>query len=480
MFGFRTLQHMTGRPAGPPDDRTDPWPAVATAPVQALAARLRTAGLAVSTSEVLDAVAAVARVDVSRRGQVRAALHATLVKDPAHEAAFARGFDAVFPRPPPRSPDPAAGRPVPGPGGSAGEPTDPDQPARLARALHEDDEDTLRELLRAAVARFAGTDQGRSVAHHTRRTLRQLDLTAVFRQLLAQRQSEQPGSDLARSAAGTDADLALARLRLALSDVVAEQLRDTHGQPTGPDLDQLADLPLLAASPDQVLALRQELRPLARRLATRLGRRRRHGRGGLDMRRTIRRSMGTGGVPVTPVLRRRHPTRPDLLLLCDVSGSMLDYVPFALTLLHAVHREFTRVRSFVFVDGLVEVSDLLAGGEGVLDPRQLLDRRGLVAADGRSDYPRVFGTFLRRYPDLVTGRTTTVVIGDARSHERPPAVPEVRELAYRSRRLYWLNPEPRSEWDTTDSRLSSYAALCTGTFEVASLRQLADAVARIA
>jgi len=473
---------MTGRPAGPPDDRTDPWPAVVTAPVQALAARLRTAGLAVSTSEVLDAVAAVARVDVTRRGQVRAALHATLVKDPAHEPAFTRGFDTVFPRPPPRSPDPTAGpAPGPGSGGTAGEPTDPDQPARLARALQEDDDDTLRELLRAAVARFAGTDQGRSVAHHTRRTLRQLDLTSVFRHLLAQRQGERVDSDLARSAAGTDADLALARLRQALSDVVAEQLRDTHGQPAAPpDPDQLADLPLLAASPDQVLALRQELRPLARRLASRLGRRRRRGRGGLDMRRTIRRSMGTGGVPVTPALRRRHPTRPDLLLLCDVSGSMLDYLPFALTLLHAVHREFTRVRSFVFVDGLVEVSDLLAGGEGVLDPRQLLDRRGLVAADGRSDYPRVFGTFLRRYPDLVTGRTTAVVIGDARSHEHPPAVPEVRELAYRSRRLYWLNPEPRAEWDTTDSRLSAYAAHCTGTFEVASLRQLADAVARIA
>jgi hypothetical protein len=465
---------MTGPPAGPPDDRSTSWPAAVTAPVQLLAARLRAGGLPVSTSEVLDAVAALARVDVTRRGHVRASLRTTLVKDPAHAAAFERCFDAIFPRQ-----APPAGRPAGGPAGDRAGPG-PDQALRLARALYEDDDDALRELLRAAVAQFAGTDQRRSVAHHTRRTLRRLDLTEVFRQLLARQRSERPGSDLARSAAGTDADLALARLRQALSDVVAERLRDTHGQEAVPEGGDLADLPLLEASPDEVLALRQAVRPLARRLATRLGRRRRHGRGGLDMRRTIRRSMGTGGVPVTPALRRRHPTRPDLLLLCDVSGSMLEYVPFALTLLHAVHREFTRVRSFVFVDGVVEVSDLLAGGERVLDPRQLLDRRGLVARDGRSDYPRVFGSFLRRYPDLVTGRTSTVVIGDARSHERPPAVPEVRELAYRSRRLYWLNPEPRSEWDTTDSRASAYAVHCTDAFEVATLRQLADAVTRIA
>ena len=467
---------MTARSPGPPDELSGAWAAAVTAPAQVLAGRLRTGGLAVSTSEVLDAVAALARVDVTRRGHVRAGLRATLVKDPAHTPAFERAFDANFPRVTPPAPDPPPGV---GAGGAATGP-DPDRAVRLARALHEDDDDTLRQLLRAAVAQFAGTDQGRSVTHHTRRTLRQLDLTSVFRQLMAQRRAEQPGPDLARSAAGTDADLALARLRQALSEVVAEQLHRTHGPAVPAEGDELTDLPVLAASPDQVAALRQAVRPLARRLATRLGRRRRRGRGGLDMRRTIRRSMGTGGVPVTPALRRRHPTRPDLLLLCDVSGSMLEYVPFALTLLHAVHREFTRVRSFVFVDGVVEVSGVLAGSEGVLDPRQFLDRRGLVAGDGRSDYPRVFGTFLRRYPDLVTGRTTTVVIGDARSHQRPPAVPQIRELAYRSRRLYWLNPEPRSEWDTTDSRLSAYAVHCTGTFEVASLRQLADAVTRIA
>ena len=445
--------------------------ALAVAPAQALAGRLRAVGLPVSTSEVLDAVRAVARVDVVSRVQVRAALRATLVKDPAHDAAFGRAFDDVFPRPAgvaPVGPPPAA--PAGGIGGDA------DPATLLARALYEHDDDLLERLLAEAVRRFAGTEEGRSVEHHTQRTLRRLDLAQVYRLLMADRRRE-ARSDLERAMAGPELDAALARLRRLAGEIVAGRL----GARTDPEPPaDVTDIPVLGASPDELLALRQALRPLARRLATRLGARQRRGRGGLDMRRTIRRSMGTGGVPVTPVLRRRHPTRPDLVLLCDVSGSIAEYVPFALNLLQAVHREFSRVRSFVFVDGVVEVSDVLATSPGVLDPRQLLDRRGLVARDGRSDYALALGTFLRRYGDVVTARTTCVVIGDARSHDREPALAETRELAYRSRRLYWLNPEPRREWDADDSRLSSYAALCTDTFEVASLRQLAEAVTRIA
>jgi uncharacterized protein with von Willebrand factor type A (vWA) domain len=460
------------RPSDDPayDAPSSPSTALAVAPVQALAARLRASGLPVSTSEVLDAVRALARVDVDSRTRVRAALRATLVKDPTHEAVFGRAFDAVFPRP--SAPPPVA----PTPGSGAGDPDAGDPSTLLADALHRHDDTELERLLAEAVRRFAGTEEGRSVEHHTRRTLRRLDLAQVYRLLMADLRRA-ARSDLERAMAGPETDAALARLRRLAGEIVAARL-GAHREPESPAGD-VTDIPVLGASPDDLLALRQALRPLARRLATRLGARQRRGRGALDMRRTIRRSMGTGGVPVTPALRRRHPTRPDLVLLCDVSGSIAEYVPFALNLMQAVHREFSRVRSFVFVDGVVDVSDLLATSPGVLDPRQLLDRRGLVARDGRSDYTLAFEAFLRRYGDLVTTRTTCVVIGDARSHDRLPALAETRELAYRSRRLYWLNPEPRREWDADDSRLSSYAALCTDTFEVASLRQLAEAIARI-
>jgi hypothetical protein len=197
------------------------------------------------------------------------------------------------------------------------------------------------------------------------------------------------------------------------------------------------------------------------------------------MRRTIRASMGTGGVPVRPVLRRKRPTKPDLIVLCDVSGSTAEFAPFTLTLLHAVHQEFRRVRSFVFVDGIVEITDILASSPGVLDPRQLLGRKGLIVKDGRSDYRRVLATFLDTWGDGVTAKSTVIIAGDTRSHRRDSAVAELAEIQHRARRLYWLNPEPRHEWDTLDSCATEYGNHCTDFFEVSTIRQLIDAVTQI-
>jgi uncharacterized protein len=163
-----------------------------------------------------------------------------------------------------------------------------------------------------------------------------------------------------------------------------------------------------------------------------------------------------------------------------VSGSTAQFAPFTLALLHAVHQEFRRVRSWVFVDGIVEITGLLQDAPGVLDPRHLLDRRGLLARDGRSDYTLAFGRFLDQWPDAVGPQTTVIVAGDARSHDRIPALPQVRELARLSRRLYWLDPEPRADWGTADSAMRLYAPHCTGVFEVSTLRQLADCVGTIA
>jgi uncharacterized protein with von Willebrand factor type A (vWA) domain len=189
--------------------------------------------------------------------------------------------------------------------------------------------------------------------------------------------------------------------------------------------------------------------------------------------------MGFGGVPVAPVLRRRRPTKPDLVVLCDVSGSTAQFAPFTLTLLHALHEEFRRVRSFVFIDGIVEITELLAASPGVIDPRHLLAKRGLVAEDGRSDYARALTTFLGRWESAVSARTTVIIAGDARSHDRESATSVVAELHHRARRLYWLNPEPRAEWDTLDSRATEYATHCTDAFDVSTIRQLTAAVTQI-
>ena len=436
--------------------------AIPAAVVVALVGRLRAGGLPVSTSESLDGLRALAAVDITHRPAVRAALRATLVKDPTRGVLFDRAFEAVFPR---------ARRERPGVERSAEQLT-----TSLVEALHAGDEAAVDDALEEAIERYGGqVDDGRSAGHHVQRTLRRMNVADLYQRYLATEDSE---DDLDRALATTEASRAMEQMRRRLEDIAAGRVRDMDA-PALQSMEDPEDRDLLRAGPDDLALMRQAMRPLVRRLATRLSQRRRHGSVTLDMRRTIRSSMGYGGVPVSPALRQRRPTKPDLVVLCDVSGSTAAFAPFTLTLLHAVHQEFRRVRSFVFIDGIVEITDILASSPGVLDPHHLLARQGLIAQDGRSDYRRALDRFLRTWGDSITPKTSVIVAGDARSHTRPPAIRELAEIKHRSRRLYWLNPEPESEWDSLDSRMAEYSRHCSQVFSVSTLRTLIAAVEQI-
>jgi uncharacterized protein with von Willebrand factor type A (vWA) domain len=436
--------------------------------------RLRIGGLGVSTSEVLDATRAFAAVDKSRRHLVYVALKSALVKDLSHDVLFRRSFDAVFPMPRLTRPEGGAtDAEVVGDSGAS----DDDVLDEVVRALRAGEEDKVDLALDEALDRFSRphAGDGRTAGQHTRQVLRRMDIGELYRRYL---EAAGTGTELERAVERAEARSALEQMERRLEDLMAGRIRET----TGVDLqakEDIQDRSLLKAGPDELLAMRQAIRPLARRLAARLGNKRRRGRGRLDMRRTIRASMGTGGLPVDPVLRRKRPTRPDLVVLCDVSGSTARFAPFTLTLLHAVHQEFRRVRSFVFIDGVVEITDLLESSPGVLDPYHLLARRGLIAGDGRSDYALALDAFLATWGESVTPKSTVIVAGDARSHDRAPATRQVAELGHRARRLYWLNPEPFQEWDTVDSRAREYADHCTGAFQVSTIRDLMTAVTQI-
>jgi len=442
--------------------------------VLALVARLRHGGVPVSTGEVLDGVRALGHVDLSSRPAARAALRAALVKDVSHEVLFRRSFDAVFPRR--RPPAPSSTATAPGSAGAGSYDDEQELLDSVVRALRDGEEGDIDHVLDEAINRFGGNhDDGRSAAHHTQRVLRRMNIADLYRRYL---ENDQDASAFDRTVEAAEARRAIEQMSRRMEDLLAGRPREGDGV-SEQHLEDLEDRPLLRAGADELAAMRIAMRPLARRLAARLGAKRRRGGSGLDMRRTIRASMGSGGVPVKPVLRRRRPTKPDLVVLCDVSGSTAQFAPFTLTLLHALHAEFRRVRSFVFVDGIVEVTDLLDSSPGVLDPHHLLSRKGLIVKDGRSDYARAFTTFLGNWSDAVTAKTTVIVAGDARSHDRAPATAAMAELQHLARRLYWLNPEPRREWDTVDSRASEYAAHTTDTFEVATIRQLTAAVSQI-
>jgi uncharacterized protein with von Willebrand factor type A (vWA) domain len=211
------------------------------------------------------------------------------------------------------------------------------------------------------------------------------------------------------------------------------------------------------------------VRELGARLRGRLARRERQARRGrLDFRRTIRASMSTGGVPVRPRRRTRRPGRPDLVALCDLSGSVAAASELLLGLLAPAAGFFRRIHLFAYVDRLCPVSI----ESGHVAPGGPLDLHA------RSDFGRVLAELWERERPLLTRTTLLLVLGDARNNRLPPRTDLLRAVRDRVQRLVWLNPEPRGRWDTADSVVRLYAPACDAMLECTDLGTLVRAVKR--
>jgi uncharacterized protein len=466
------------------------------------ARRLRAARVPVSMVEVLDAINCLGHVDLADRAQFRAALAASMVKRSADRAPFDVLFEVCFPTLPGAAQPNGGARAEGADGGGAGDGpgevpqrTGPGQDrerkapgsellAALLDALRHGDESALRALAGLAVDRFAGVEAqpAASERYYIYRVMRQLELYRLVELAMAQAReggAEEP--DRERLSDQVDAFRRLlaeqVRRRIAAGDGLdhaAESHAELYAERRGDEVD------FLRANTTQRRELRAAVRPLARKLAARVAaKRRRRRRGRLDVRRTVRRSLSTGGVPADPAFRAPRASKPDLWVLADVSGSVVEFAEFTLSLLHAMHAELARMRAFAFVDGIDEVTNLLDDGAGRLDLRSTFARAKVVDADGHSDYGAVFGRFLDRFAADLGPRSTVLVMGDGRGNYRDPGLPALRALRARARRLYWLNPEPRPEWDTFDSVMSLYAPTCDRVFEVRNLRQLSECVVEI-
>ncbi|MDT7574004.1 MAG: uncharacterized protein QOH17_337, partial [Pseudonocardiales bacterium] len=222
---------------------------------------------------------------------------------------------------------------------------------------------------------------------------------------------------------------------------------------------QAEQVEFLSAHAEQLAQLRRTVQPLARRLAARLAVRRKHAkRGQLDMRRTLRRSMSTGGVPMRPAYRTRRPGRPELVILCDVSGSVAGFSHFTLLLVQALREQFSKVRVFAFVERADEVTHLFSPGaelSGVM--QRVLREADLVAFDGHSDYGGSLGGFAEHWGEAITSKTSLLILGDGRTNYRDPNLAVLRRLVGVARHAHWLNPEPRRQWGSGDSAALRYA-----------------------
>jgi uncharacterized protein len=230
---------------------------------------------------------------------------------------------------------------------------------------------------------------------------------------------------------------------------------------------ELLDIPFEAMDARAVEEASQLVEELAQRLRAHLSRRyERAGRGRLDFRRTIRASLGSGGVPIDPAFRARRPGKVDLVALCDLSYSTATAADFCLALLAPASECFRHVHLFGYVDRLVEISF----ERGHVVPHEPLD----LAA--RSDFGQVLRQLWDRWCTALTRNTVVLVLGDARNNRRPPRADIVARIRIQVRRVFWLNPESLARWNTGDSVIASYARHCDAILAAGNLHELSKAL----
>jgi uncharacterized protein with von Willebrand factor type A (vWA) domain len=160
---------------------------------------------------------------------------------------------------------------------------------------------------------------------------------------------------------------------------------------------------------------------------------------------------------------------------------MATFARFTLQFVYAMNSHFSKLRSFAFIDSIDEVTDYFSVGVDFPSALHRVSTEAeVVWMDGHSDYGRSFDQFWKRYGGSLTPRSTVIVTGDARNNYRTPHADVLGAIQAAARGVYWLNPEPRSYWDTGDSVMSSYTRFCDAVREVRNLRQLEEFVEEIA
>ena len=465
---------------------------------------LRTAGLPVSLSENIDAAEAVRHIPLEDRNAFKYSLAATMVKNQAHWKTFETLFEVYFSLrgdeynlnddkdgdrdgddsddyDEDQDGDQDGDGEGQGRGGGRGL-TQEELAELLFQALLRGDDTLMRAIARQAVKRYAGMEPGRPVGgtYYLYRTLRNLDLDSVLERLMDQTRQDVAPEQLTPFEERLERDEFEARIdklrkeieaeirRRLVADRGAEAMAKTLRKPLPEDVD------FMHASREEMVMLRKAIYPLTRKLAARLARKRRHRRKGpLDFRSTVRHSLSYGGVPAEPRFKHPRPAKPEIFVIADISGSVAAFARFTLHLVYAISSQFSRVRSFVFIDGLDEVTSYFEGIDDITEAIHRVNTEAdVVWVDGHSDYGHALEVFWERYGREVGPKTTVMILGDARNNYHASQAWICKEIQRKARKLFWLNPEPRAYWNTGDSIVGDYGTYCDGTFEVRNLRQL--------
>jgi uncharacterized protein with von Willebrand factor type A (vWA) domain len=446
---------------------------------------LRRAELRISPSEALDALAASSAIGLEDRDTFKTALASTLVKEARDRATFDRLFDLYF------LDLEALGEGL----RKALGPQDPRVQDLLDRLMEEEglELDELTELLlrgEGAEMEMAIRSGGRQaglerlmyflqVGYFSRRISDNLDLGAIeqdIEQLLKALEARglDPGQ-LARIRNYLELRLEAFR-RMIRQHVERELERRAWKQGERLTREVLADKPLFALTADEVAQMKTVVARLARKIKDALAlRQREQQRGRLDSRRTIRKSLQYDGVPMEVFLRRRHREKPKLITICDVSDSVRNASRFMLQLVWSLQECFSRVRSFVFVSEIAEVTQAF-NTYPVERAIEWALKGANVDYHCRSDFGFAYNQFVRTELETLDRKTTILMLGDARNNYNDPQAWTLKLIRERVKGIIWLNPEGQWGWGVGDSVMPLYAPSCDLVRECRTIAQIGDVV----
>jgi uncharacterized protein with von Willebrand factor type A (vWA) domain len=453
--------------------------APASEPLRRFLQVARGAGLRVSAAEGIDAARAVKMIGYADRDILKDSLGLILAKTPEEKAAYDEAFELYFKRDDlGASEDEAEEQKRPwqqqqgqqggeGMGGSGGQ--------SLGQLLEQDDRAALATAMEQA-ARESGIENIRFFTQknlYARRILDRMGLRQVERDMEALRQSGTPeGLGRAQFLEGR-----VDQLRDSVRDFVERNLILFAKGETEKFREELLKSARLSNLERRDLdRMRVLVRQMAKKLAARYAKtRRRRLRGQLDIRRTMRRNMGWGGIPFITVWKQKRIEKPRVMVLCDVSGSVAPMSQFLLMFLYALNEALSDIRSFAFAGSLIEVSEILEKEPVEQAITKIMETIGF----GSSNFGNSFADFEDGWMQYVTPKTTIIILGDARGNRTDPRTEIVSRMSQRSKRIIWLNPEYKSAWGTGDSDMYRYAPFCNLVTVCNTLRHLERAITDI-
>jgi uncharacterized protein len=446
---------------------------------------LRRAELRISPSEALDALSAASQVGLEDRETFKATLSATLVKEARDEATFERLFSLYF-------------LDLQALGEGLKKALGPEDP-RIQDMLNELmqmsdlDLDEMTELLMRgggsememairAGSQSAGLERLMyflQVGYFSRRIQDRFDWSMIERDLeKIMKMLEEKGLDPGQLARIRNyLDLRLEAFRRMIRQHVERELeRRAWRQGERLTREVLAEKPLFALTPDEVAQMKTVVARLARKIKDALAlRQRQEQRGRIDVRRTMRKSLAYGGIPMEIFLRRRHREKPKLITICDVSDSVRNASRFMLQLVWSLQECFSRVRSYVFVSEIAEVTQ----GFNTLPVERAIEwalKAAPVDYHCRSDFGYAWSRFVRTELEGLDRKTTIMILGDARNNYNDPQAWALRLMRERVKGIIWLNPEGQWGWGIGDSVMPLYSPACDIVRECRTIAQLGEVV----